>query len=67
MQIPPNLTPILWTATSVICVACIGVGAGFSLLFGNIHQQKRGLRWIWVSLGLLAASLVVFVMIVSHS
>lgn len=66
MHIPPNLTPVLWTATSVLCVACIGLGAGFSLLFGNIRQQKRGLQCIWISLGFLAAAIVTVIMVVMH-
>lgn len=67
MQVPPTLTPVLWCAIAVLCSACIALGAGFSLLLGTVRQQKIGLRFIWASLGLLAAAIVAIVLVFTHA
>jgi len=36
-------------------------------MFGNLRQQKLGLRFVWISLALLAAAVVAFVIVFGHT
>jgi hypothetical protein len=67
MHVPPNLTPVLWSATAVSCAALIALGGAFTLMLGNVRQQKSGLRLLWVSLAVLAAAATAVILVVSHS
>ena len=67
MHIPPHLMPVLWCATAISSIALISLGAGFSLMFGNVRRQKLGLRFVWISLALLAAAVVAFVVVLGHT
>ena len=65
MEIPHSLTHVFWVAVIFGGSAIVCIVLGLTFLLGQLPIRRVGLRLVWISTAMLAASLIALVMVLT--